>query len=186
MNFGVSRKSGGVVRAPGNAGDKRVNRERGNRSVVAVAAQVERGCMKRTAGSTACLNLHGDSGGLGSDGCGHPAAERTSTTTIDGGDGTRTGKRKTRTASADHGEHAKTARAGRSGRHTGDRKASNASRLEWRVSQDMCEGPKCGKVEKHRGVYWLPCSATEHGWSAVVPKSKRSKVSYRRSTDLFA
>ena len=113
------------MRAPGNAGDKRVKRKRGSRSVFTVAAQVERGYLKRTAGSTACLDNHGDSGGLGSDGCGHPAAERTSTT-VDGGDGIHTRKRKTCTASAEHDEHAKTARAGRSSRHTGDRKASNA------------------------------------------------------------
>ena len=61
VNFGVSRESGGAVRAPGNAGDKRVKRKRGNRSVVAVAARIERGYLKRTAGSTACVNNHGDS-----------------------------------------------------------------------------------------------------------------------------
>ena len=107
VNFGVSRESGGAVRAPGNAGDKRAKRKRGNRSVVAVAARIERGYLKRTAGSTACVNNRGDSGGIGSD----------------GSDDTRTRKRKARTASAEHGEHAKTARAGRSSRHTGDRKA---------------------------------------------------------------
>ena len=42
VNFGVSRGSGGAVRAPRNAGDKRVKRKRGNRSVVAVAARIER------------------------------------------------------------------------------------------------------------------------------------------------
>ena len=35
VNFGVSRESGGAVRAPRNAGDKRVKRKRGNRSVAA-------------------------------------------------------------------------------------------------------------------------------------------------------
>ena len=123
VNFCVSRKSGGAVRAPGNAGDKRVKRKRGNRSVAAVAARIERGYLKRTAGSTACVNNHGDSRVTGSDSSGHPAAERTSATARDGHDDTRTKKRKTRTASAEHVEHAKTARAGRSGRHTGDRKA---------------------------------------------------------------
>ena len=134
VNFGVSRESGGAVRAPGNAGDKRVKRKRGNRSVVAVAARIARGYLKRTADSAACVNNHGDSGGTGSDGSGHPAAERTSTTTRDGGDGTRTRKRKTRTANAEHGEHAKTARAGRSSRHTGDRKARPVRRRSDEVS----------------------------------------------------
>ena len=119
VNFGVSRESGGAVRAPRNAGDKRVKRKRGNRSVAAIAARIERGYLKRTAGCTACVNNHGDSRGTRSDGSGHPAAERTSTTTRDGDVDTRTRKRKTRTASAEHGEHAKTARAGRSSRHTG-------------------------------------------------------------------
>ena len=36
------------------------------------------------------------------------------------------------------------------------------ARLEWGVPQDMCEGPKAAKLENYRGVYWLPCSATEH------------------------
>ena len=47
----VSCESGGAVRAPGNAGDKRVKRKRGSRSDEAVAARIERGCLKRTAGS---------------------------------------------------------------------------------------------------------------------------------------
>ena len=61
VNFGVSRESGGAVRSPRNAGDNRVKRKRGNRSVAAVAARIERGYLKRTAGSTACVNNHGDS-----------------------------------------------------------------------------------------------------------------------------
>ena len=69
------------------------------------------------------MNNHGDSRRTRSDGNGHPAAERTSTTARDGDDDTRTRMRKTRTASAEYGEHAKTVRAGRSSRHTGDRKA---------------------------------------------------------------
>ena len=44
----------------------------------------------RTAGSTACVNNHVDSRGTGTDGSGHPAAERTSTTARDGGDDTHT------------------------------------------------------------------------------------------------
>ena len=111
------------MRAPRNAGDKRVKKKRGSRSVAAIAVRIERGYLKRTAGGTACVNNHGDSRGTGSDGSGHPAASRTSTTARDDDDDTRTRKRKTRTASADHGEHAKTAHAGRSNRHTDDRKA---------------------------------------------------------------
>ena len=115
VNLVVSQKSGGAVRAPGNAGDKRVKRKRGSRSAAAVAARIERGYLKRirTAGSTACVNN-------GSHGSSHPVAERTSTTARDGGDDTHTRKRKTLTASAKHDRHAKTARAGRSGRQTGD------------------------------------------------------------------
>ena len=94
VNVVVSRKSGGAVRAPGYAGDKRVKSKRGNRSVAAVAARIERGYLKRTAGSTACVNNHGDFGGTGSDGSGDPAAERTSTTARDGDDDTRTKKEK--------------------------------------------------------------------------------------------
>ena len=128
VNFGVSRESGGAVRAPGNAGDKRVKRKRGNRSVAAVAARIERGNLKHTADSTACVNNHVDSRGTGTHGSGHRAVERTSATARDGDDETRTRKRKTRTASAEHVEHAKTARAGRSSRHTGDRKGRPVQR----------------------------------------------------------
>ena len=39
----ASRKSGGGVRAPGNAGDKRVKRKRCSRCAAAVAARIERG-----------------------------------------------------------------------------------------------------------------------------------------------
>ena len=102
MNLVVSRKSGGAVRAPGNAGDKRVKTKRGNRSA-AVAARIERGYLKRTrtAGGTACVNNHVDSRGTGTDGGSHRAAERTSTTARDGGDDTHNQKRKPRTASAE-------------------------------------------------------------------------------------
>ena len=60
VNLVVSRKSGGVVRAPGNAGHKRVKKKRGRRSAAAVAARIERGYLKRTrtAGGTACVNNH--------------------------------------------------------------------------------------------------------------------------------
>ena len=68
-------------------------------------------------------NNHVDSRGAGTHGSGHPAAERTSATARDGDDDTRTRKRKARAASAKLVEHAKTARAGRSSRHMGDRKA---------------------------------------------------------------
>ena len=54
------------------------------------------------------------------------------------------------------------------------RLSSNAARLEWRVSQDMCEGPKCGKVgETPRSVLVAMFGNGTHGWSAVVPKSQR-------------
>ena len=43
------------------------------------------------------------------------------------------------------------------------RLSSDVARLEWRVPQDICvKDPNAAKLEKHRGVYWLPCSATEH------------------------
>ena len=125
---------GGAVRASGKAGDKRVFRKRGSRSAAAVAARIERGHLKRTADSTACVNNHVDSRGTGSHGSGHPAAERTSTTARDGDDDTRTRKRKARSASAEHVEHAKTARAGRSSRPTGDRKARPVRRR----SDEVC------------------------------------------------
>ena len=57
----------------------------------------------------------------GTDGRSHLAAERTSTTARDGGDDIHTTKGKTRTANAEHDKHARTVRAGRSGRHTGDK-----------------------------------------------------------------
>ena len=76
-----------------------------------------------TAGGTACVNNHVDYRGTGTDGSSHPAAERTSTTASDGGDDTHVRKRKLRTASAELDRHARTARADRSGRHTGDRQA---------------------------------------------------------------
>ena len=92
----VSGESGGAVRAPRNAGDRRVKRKRGSRSVAAIAARIERGYLKRTAGSTACVNNHVDFSGTGTHGSGHSAAECTSATARDGDDDTRTRKRKTR------------------------------------------------------------------------------------------
>ena len=74
------------------------------------------------------MNNHVDSKGKGTDGGSHPAAERMSTTARDGGDDTQTRKRKTRTASAEHDRHPRTARAGRSGRHTGDWQAGPVPR----------------------------------------------------------
>ena len=113
------------MRAPGNAGDKRVKKKHAGRSATAVAARIERGYLKRTrtAGGTACVNNHVDSRGTGTDGGSHPAAERTSATARDGGDDTHNRKRKPRTSSAELDRHAMAARADRSGRHTGDRQA---------------------------------------------------------------
>ena len=83
---------------------------------MSVEARIERGYLRRSAGSTAFVNNHGDSRGTGSDSNGHPAAERTSTTAGDGDEDSRTTKSKTRTANAEYGEHVKTARAGRAER----------------------------------------------------------------------
>ena len=125
VNLVVSRRSGRAVRAPSNAGDKRVKRKHGWSSAAAVAARIERGYLKRTrtAGGTACVNNHVDSRGTGTEGSSLPVAELASTTARDGGDGTHSRKRKPRTASAELDGHARTARADRSGRHTGDRQA---------------------------------------------------------------
>ena len=113
------------MRAPGNAGDKRVKRKRGGRSAAAVAARIERGYLKRmrTAGSAACVDHHVDSRGTGTDASSHPEAERTYVTARDGSDDTHTRKRKTPTASAEYDRHDRTARAGRCSRHKRDRKA---------------------------------------------------------------
>ena len=114
VNLVVSRKPGGAVKAPGNAGEKRVKRKRGSRSAAAVAARIERGYLKRTrtAGGTACVNNHVDSRGKGTDGGSHPAAERTSATARAGGDDTHKRKRKPCPTSAELDRHARTARAG--------------------------------------------------------------------------
>ena len=54
------------------------------------------------------------------------------------------------------------------------------ARLEWRVPQVMCEGPKCGKVEETpRSVLVAMFGAGTHGRSTVVPESLDSKVSYQ-------
>ena len=81
VNLVVSRESGGAVRAPGNAGDKRVKRKRGSRFAAAIAARIERGYLKRTrtAGGTACVNNHVDSEEREQMAAAIPAAERTST-----------------------------------------------------------------------------------------------------------
>ena len=51
---------------------------------------------------------------------------------------------------------------------------SDVARLEWRVPHDICAGPKAAKLEKHRGVYWLPCSATEHTDGAPLCPNPRT------------
>ena len=63
------------MRAPGNAGDKRVKRKRGSRSAAAVAARIERGYLKRTrtAGGTACVNKYVDFRGAGTGGGSQPS-----------------------------------------------------------------------------------------------------------------
>ena len=73
------RGSGAVIAASRKVG-----------AVNLVVSRIERGYLKRirTAGSTACVNNHVDSRGTGTDGSGHPAAERTSTTARDGDDDT--------------------------------------------------------------------------------------------------
>ena len=114
--------------------------------------RIERGYLKRTAGGTVCVNNHGDSRGTRSDGNGHPAAERTSTTAKDGDDDTRTRKRKTRTQVQSMVSMPRTARAGRSNRHTGDRKAKPVRRRSDEV---------CGLVVQ----------------TEIVPRSRRSAVS---------
>ena len=92
VNLVVSRKSGGVMRALVNAGDKRVKRKRGSMSAAPIAARIERGCEKRTrsAGSIACVSDNVDFRGTGTDGGNF---ERTSTTAEDGGDDTQTRKK---------------------------------------------------------------------------------------------
>ena len=149
------------MRAPGNACDKRVKRKRGNRSAAAVAARIERVYLTRirTAGSTACVNNHVDSRGTGSDGSGHSAAGRTSTTARDGGDDTHTRKRKTRTASAEHDRHARTARAGRSGRHAGDWQARPVRRRSDEVRELVVQ-------------------------TEILPRSRGSAVSARADDDI--
>ena len=58
------------------------------------------------------------------------------------------------------------------------RLSSDVARLEWRVPEDMCEGPKCGKVgETPRSVLVAMFGDVTHGRSTVVPESQDSKVS---------
>ena len=60
----------------------------------------------------------------------------------------------------------------------GSRLPSGVARLEWRISQDMCEGPKRGKVgETPRSSLVAMFGDGTHGRSTVVPKSQSSKVS---------
>ena len=70
-------------------------------------------------------------------------------------------------------------------KHLNRATGSCSAQVEWRVSQDMCEGPKCGKVgETPRSVLVAMFGNGTHGWSAVVPKTQSSKVSCGSSTDL--
>ena len=58
------------------------------------------------------------------------------------------------------------------------RLSCDVTRLEWIISQDMCEGPKRGKVEETpRSVLVAMFGVGTHGRSTVVPKSQSSKVS---------
>ena len=62
----------------------------------------------------------------------------------------------------------------------GPKLSSDVARLEWIISHDMCEEPKRGKLEKHRGVYMFGDGT--HGRSTVVPKSQSGKeMQYRCS-----
>ena len=95
----------------------------------AVAARIERGYLKRTAGSTACINNHVYSRGTGTDGSSHSAAERTSTTARDGGDDTRTRKKLAQQVQSMTGTPARTARAGRSGGHLGKESQTSSTEI---------------------------------------------------------
>ena len=53
VNLVVSRESGGAVRAPGNAGDKSVKRQRGSRIAAAVAARIDN-CRSRVGQVSQC------------------------------------------------------------------------------------------------------------------------------------
>ena len=58
------------------------------------------------------------------------------------------------------------------------RLSSDVARLEWRITQDVCEGPKRGKVgETPRSVLVATFGDGTHGRSTVVPKSESGKVS---------
>ena len=58
------------------------------------------------------------------------------------------------------------------------RLSSDVARLEWIISQDMCEGPKRGKVgETPRSVLVAMFGEGTHGRSAVVPKPQSGEVS---------
>ena len=133
VNFGVSRESGGAVRAPRNASDKRVKRKRGNRSVAAIAARIERGYLKRTAGGTACVNNNGDSRGTRSAMAAaiqqlnvHLQQQETAMTIL--------AQERERLAQQVQSMTGTPARAGRSGRHTGNLKARPVRRR----SDEVC------------------------------------------------
>ena len=116
-------------------------RKRGSRSAAAVAARIERGYLKRTrtVGGTACVQSnHVYSRGTGADGSGHPAVERTSTAARAGGDDAHIRKRSPCTVSAEldrDDRHARSARAGQSSRHTGDRQARPVRPVDHRTSK---------------------------------------------------
>ena len=124
-----------ILSAPRNAGGKPVKRKRGGRSEAAIAARIDREYLSSsgTAGSTACnQSNHVDARGTTTDGSGHPAVECAAAAARDGGDDTHVRKRKPRTAGAkldrDVDQHARSARAGWSGTHKGDRQARTVRR----------------------------------------------------------
>ena len=126
----ICHGSGAVIRRdPRNAGGKPAKKKRGVRSAAAIAARIERRCLKRsgTAVSTASnLNSHVDPRGITADDSGHSTAECTAVDARVGGDDAPRRERKPRTEGAepDHdveGQHAKF--TSRCSRHTGDRQA---------------------------------------------------------------
>ena len=111
------RKRAHAQRGTGNVGDKRVKRRRGSRSAAAVAAQIERGYLNRTAGGIACReqpcrlqkNRWQPSQQL------NTRLQQNTAVTIF------TSERKPRTTSAELDKHSRTANADGSGPHTGER-----------------------------------------------------------------
>ena len=55
--------------------------------------------------------------------------------------------------------------------------SSDVATLEWRVPQDMCEGPKCGEIGETPRTVLVAMFGGTHGRSTVVPESQDSKVS---------